>query len=180
MSEFEYVAVFISIIFGISVTHILTGVMRSFYRGERETTHLVLTAFMFLVLTLNWWTGFRWHDRETWSVDTFVIIIVWSVAHYVAAITLYPPLSSHVEQPFEYRIRWFLWAFIGIGLLDILQTWVLGSLFSPWYYLPYVGFLASLALIVVIVNRPEINRWAAWTFLVSMVGWTFIVRRFLA
>jgi hypothetical protein len=44
MSEFEYLAVFISIIFGISVTHILAGVVRSIYRGEKNQTHNVLAA----------------------------------------------------------------------------------------------------------------------------------------
>jgi hypothetical protein len=34
MSEFEYLAVFVSIIFGISVTHILAGAIRSIYRAE--------------------------------------------------------------------------------------------------------------------------------------------------
>lgn len=63
MSEFEYLAVFVSIIFGISVTHILSGVVRSFYRNERDETHFVLTAFFFLVLILNWWTGIAWKDQ---------------------------------------------------------------------------------------------------------------------
>ena len=34
MSEFEYLAVFMSIIFGISTTHVMAGVIRSIYRGD--------------------------------------------------------------------------------------------------------------------------------------------------
>ena len=47
MSEFEYLAVIVSVIFGISVTHILAGVIRSIYRGQIDETHFVLTAFSF-------------------------------------------------------------------------------------------------------------------------------------
>ena len=36
MSEFGYLAVFMSIIFGISTTHILAGVIRSIYRGQKK------------------------------------------------------------------------------------------------------------------------------------------------
>ena len=63
MSEFEYLAVIISIIFGISVTHILAGVIRSIYRGQIDETHFVLTAFFFLVMILNWWTGYSWQSQ---------------------------------------------------------------------------------------------------------------------
>jgi hypothetical protein len=67
MSQFEYLAVFVSIVFGISVTHILAGVIRSIYRGRIDETHIVLTLFFFVVLILNWWTGYNWHDQEVWS-----------------------------------------------------------------------------------------------------------------
>lgn len=114
MSQFEYLAVFVAIIFGISVTHILAGLIRSIYRQQIEETHFVLTAFFFLVLILNWWTGYSWQSQEVWSYGQFLVIIIWSLAHYLAAITLYPPQAAGIEQPFEYRRNWFLWAFIGV------------------------------------------------------------------
>ena len=122
MSKFEYLAVIISIIFGISLTHILAGTIRSAYRREADQTHFVLTAFLFLVLILNWWTGYSWADQDVWSFELFLVIIIWAISHYVAAITLYPPQSAGSEAPFEFRRSWFLWAFAGTCLADILQT----------------------------------------------------------
>lgn len=179
MSEFEYLAVFVSIIFGICVTHILAGVIRSVYRGQRDETHFVLTAFFFLLLILNWWTGFFWRNQEVWSFDLFLIIVIWSVSHYVAAITLYPPLAAGTEQPFEFRRNWFLWAFIGVSLTDILQTAAHGGLFTPWYYLPFVLHYVSISLLAILVNKASLHRWIAWYFLLSIASWSFIVRRFL-
>jgi hypothetical protein len=46
MSEFEYLAVFMSIIFGISTTHILSGVIRSIYRGQLDQTHFIVVALL--------------------------------------------------------------------------------------------------------------------------------------
>ena len=180
MSKFEYIAVFVSIIFSISVTHIMAGVIRSIYRGQFNTTHFVLTAFFFMVLLLNWWTGYAWHDTEVWSFDGFLIIIVWAVSHYLGAITLYPPLSAGVEHPFQYRRNWFLWAFVGVSSADILQTAGSGGLFAPWYYLPYVLHYIVLALVAIFVNKPGVHRWIAWYFLLSIVTWAFAVRRLLA
>ena len=179
MSEFEYLAVFISIIFGISVTHILAGVIRSIYRAELDETHFVLTAFFFLVLILNWWTGFSFRSVEVWSFDIFLIIVIWSVAHYIAAITLYPPQSAGVEHAFEYRRNWFMWAFIGTVVMDIGQTGARGALFAPWFYLPYVLHYIAVCLLAIFLNKPGFHRWSAWYLLVVTASWSFIVRRFL-
>jgi len=179
MSEFEYLSVFVSIIFGISLTHILSGVIRSVYRAETEETHLVLTGFFFVVMILNWWTAFSWRSVEKWSFDLFLLIIVWSISHYLAAITLYPPQAAGVERPFEYRRKWFLWAFVGVASTDILQTAARGDAFSPWYFLPFVFHYIILALVAIFVDRPRVHRWIARYFLVSIVIWSMLVRRFL-
>jgi hypothetical protein len=179
MSEFEFLAVFVSIVFGIAVTHVLAGVMRSFYRGQRDTTHLVLTAFIFLVLVLNWWTTYTWRDQEVWSFELFLIIIIWAMSHYVAAITLYPPLASGDEHPFEYRRHWFYIAFLGICVTDTMQTVAAGNVFEPWYYLPFVLHYAALAVIALVARKPVVYYWTAWYLLVSIAAWSFIVRRFL-
>lgn len=180
MSEFEYLAVFVSIIFGISVTHILRGTIRSIYRGEIDHTHFVLTAFLFFVLILNWWVGFSWVKQEVWSFDLFIVIVIWSVSHYLAAITLYPPLSAGIEHPFEFRRNWFLWAFFGLGLADIIQAIARGAVFTPRAYLPFVLHYMILSMLAIYIKRPWFYRVIAWYFLMSMLIWSFVVRRFLA
>ncbi len=179
MTEFEYLAVFVSIIFGISVTHILAGTIRSFYRAEKDLTHYLLTIFFFLVLILNWWTGFSWGKQEVWSFDLFLIIIVWAVSHYVAAITLYPPQSAGIEQPFEYRRNWFFWAFIGLIATDILQAAASGGLFTPWFYLPFVLHFVAACLLAIFIKAAIFHRWLAWYLVIVIATWAFVVRRFL-
>jgi hypothetical protein len=179
VSQFEYLAVFISIIFGIAVTHIMAGVMRSLYRGERDVTHVVFAAFMFFTLSLNWWTSFRWAGNEVWSIEIFIVIILWAMMHYVAAIALYPPLSAGTEQPFEYRRRWFLIAVVSAGLLDIVHTWLLGKLLDPVTYLPFVLHYILLCGIAIGLQREVVYRWLAWYLLVSLLAWAFVVRRFI-
>ncbi len=180
MSKFEYLAVIVSIIFGISVTHILAGLIRSIYRRQIDETHFVLTAFFFLVLILNWWTGYSWESQEIWSYELFLVIITWSVTHYLAAITLYPPQAAGFEQPFEYRRNWFFWAFIGVALTDILQTAARGDAFTPRVYLPFVLHYVAVGFLAIFVNKPSFQRWVAWYLLLSIAIWSFAVRRFLA
>ena len=157
----------------------MAGVMRSLYRGDHDTTHVVFAAFMFFMLILNWWTSFRWVDHEVWSIEIFIVIIVWAVSHYVAAIALYPPAATGSEQPFEYRRRWFLLAFIFAVLLDIVHTWVLGKLFDPVVYLPFVLHYIVLSVIGFALRNEVVYRWLAWYLLVSLLAWAFVVRRFI-
>lgn len=179
MSEFEFLSVLVSIIFGISITQLMAGVMRSFYRGTQDETILVLSAFLFLVLILNWWVSYTWREEIVWSFERYLMIIIWAVAHYVAAITLYPPTASGAEQPFIRRRHWFLWAFFGIAITDMLEAVAQGKLFEPWYYMPFVTHYAILALVGIALRKPAVYRWLAWYFLVSMAAWSFVVRRFL-
>lgn len=179
MSEFEYLAVFMSIIFGISTTHVMAGVIRSVYRGELNHTHFVLTAFFFVVLILDWWTGFAWSEQENWNFFHFIVIVIWSMTHYVGAITLYPPSSAGVEHPFDYRHNWFLKAFIAVAAMDIAQTAARGDAFDPPLYLPFVGHYIVVALLALYVNKPMFHRIMAWYLLLTTVSWSLIVRLFL-
>lgn len=179
MSEFEYLAVFVSIIFGISVTHILAGVIRSIYQGQRNQTHLVLTAFFFMILIVDWWTGISWRDETDWNFYLFLIIVIWAVSHYVAAITLYPPQTTGIEHPLEYRSTWFFWAFVGVASTDILQTAARGDVFDPPIYLPFVLHYIVVSLFAIFINKSGFHRWMAWYLLISILTWAFVVRLFL-
>ncbi|MGD9258757.1 MAG: hypothetical protein PVG29_13140, partial [Gammaproteobacteria bacterium] len=115
-----------------------------------------------------------------WSFDLFIVIVIWSVSHYLAAITLYPPLSAGIEHPFEFRRNWFLWAFFGLGLADIIQAIARGAVFTPRTYLPFVLHYMILSMLAIYIKRPWFYRVIAWYFLMSMLIWSFVVRRFLA
>lgn len=179
MGEFDYLAVFISIIFGISVARILEGAIGTIYRGDSDANQLIWTSFMFLVMVLNWWVGYAWHDQQYWDFDRFLVIIFWALAHFLTAIALYPPEAHGGTRPFADRRNWFLLAFITVMLTDILQTAVRGALFAPWYYLPFAAHYALLALIAIFVKKPKFDRWVAIYSLVTMFTWALIVRRFV-
>jgi hypothetical protein len=178
MSKFEFLAVFVSIIFGLSLTHVLSGTMRSIYRQTFEQSHLVLTGFILMVLVLNWWMTFAWRDQEVWTLDLFLIMIAWAISHYVVAITLYPP-DSPGGLGFEQRRAWFFGAFIAVTVTDIGQTAARGGLLNPPAYLPFVLHYAVLSTVAIFYKHPVFHKLLAWYFLISMSTWALVVRRFL-
>jgi hypothetical protein len=66
MSSFEFISILISIVVGLGVTNLLSGVGRAFYRRKQtpmDEVHIVLTMATLLVLSLNWWVAFKWNTN---------------------------------------------------------------------------------------------------------------------
>jgi len=159
MSEFEFLIVFISVVIGLGVTHILHGVGRIIHnrgRIEVDTVHALWTANVLLILVLNWWVSFSWGDFTAWSFDIYLVLIVWAISLYMMAVILYPPDirgdESYTEL-FERNRQWLFGMFILMIGLDIAQTALRGDLFSPPIYLPFVLHYALLAAIGIVVSN---------------------------
>jgi hypothetical protein len=178
LSEFEFLSILISIVFGLALTHVLSGAVRSVYAGTASETHLVYAAFFIQVLILNWWVGFKWNTHAEWSFETFLILILWAMTHYVMAVTVYPPGSS--DDDHDRRSWWFLWAFVAAVSMDIAVTAIRGDLFRPWYYLPFVLHYIALSVIAITINTPSVHRFVSWWFLSTIIVWAFLVRRLLS
>jgi hypothetical protein len=178
MSEFEFIAVFVSIIFGLSLTQILSGAIYLAQRRELSASHAGWTLFVLYMLVINWWTFFPWSQIEQWSFDLFFMILVWALAHYVMATSLFPGRSLEGYR-FDERRRAICWAFIFAALTDIGQTAMRGALFSPWYYLVFVNYLMFTAAGGLLTTNNRFHRIIPWVLFLSMVTWSFVVRRFL-
>ena len=185
MNEFEFLAVFISIVVGLGVTHILYGLGRLIHnRGHQRVAplHFIWTLNVLLILLLNWWVLFLWADHPGWSFDIYLLLIGWGIALYMLAVILYPPdinLEDSYEEIFERNRKWLFGAFILFVALDVAQTAVRGQLTEPRIYLPFVLHYAALAAIGIPVENDRYQRFLAWYFLVTLILWCLFVRRFL-
>lgn len=185
MNEFEFLAVFISIVVGLGVTHILYGLARIIHNRDRlqlDTLHFVWTLNVLLILLLNWWVLFLWVDHPAWSFDIYLLLIAWGVLLYMLSVVLYPPDIRGDESYgvlFEKNRQWLFGAFIAFVLLDIAQTAVRGQLFTPGIYLPYVVHYAVLAAIGMLVANRRYQLFFAWYMLITLLLWCLVVRRLL-
>ena len=185
MNEFEFLAVFISIVVGLGVTHILYGLSRLIHnRGQQALAplHFIWTLNVLLILLLNWWVLFLWADYPGWSFDIYLLLIGWGIALYMLAVILYPPdikLEDSYEEIFRRNRTWLFGAFIIFIALDVAQTAVRGELFEPAIYLPFVLHYAALAAIGIAVPSKRYQYFLAWYFLITLTLWCLFVRRLL-
>jgi hypothetical protein len=185
MNEFEFLAVFISIIVGLGVTHILYGIARLIHNRDHQSVsklHFVWTLNVLLILLLNWWILFLWVDYPSWSFDIYLLLIGWGIALYMLAVILYPPdigPEDTYEAIFQKNRKWLLGTFVVFVGFDVAQTAARGQLFEPAIYLPFVVHYALLAAIGIPVSSRRYHNFVAWYFLITLVLWSVLVRRLL-
>ena len=183
VSEFQFVAVLVAIVFGLSLTHLLSSTARAFFAASEfryGLTRMAWTGFVLLILLLNWWVTFSWREIEVWSFDLFLVFITWAGSHYALVIALYPfnGLGTDIEIE-NWSPRPLLITFILVAILDYAQTAVRGELFSSPYYIPFTLHYIVLAGIAAFLQSERVYRVTAWYFLISFFSWALIVRRFL-
>ena len=90
MSKFEFIAVLLSIIFGLALTNLLSGMLRAFFRRDLTDTRIAWTILVGNLLLVNWWLFFRWSDNEVWHYYEYVYLVGWATVHYLMAVSLFP------------------------------------------------------------------------------------------
>jgi hypothetical protein len=180
MSEFEFLSVLVSIIFGLGLTHALSGLFRMAYLRELTERRVLYTIWVFMVLVLNWWVFYGWRDYTAWSFEVFLLIVLWALSFYVLAITLYPPEGTTRASGTAWsEYRGFHVAVAATVMLDIAWTALKGNLFTPWYYLPFVLHYVVLGYLAEVVRSHTFRRAVAWWYLLSIVAWALVVRRYV-
>lgn len=185
MSEFEYLSVLVSIIIGLGLTQILSGVARSVHRRrsiELDPIHSVWSASTFLMLILNWWVFFQSRELGEWTFSTFLVVVSWAVLFYLMAVILYPPDMEEDEtygDVWSRNRRWFMGIWVGTSVLDTLITYRRGDLFNPPTYLPVILHLMVLGLLGVFIRSRRFHLALGIYVLLFALAWSTGVRRLL-
>ena len=185
MSAFEYLAVLVSLILGLGITHILAGVGHTIHRRAEiriDLVHTLWTIATFLILVLNWWVFFQARFITEWSFGDFLLVIGWAVAFYLMTVVLYPPGMVEGEdygRIFEANRPWFFGLFIVSSLIDITMTALRGDLLDPPYYLLFVLHLLVLAGIGMVAKSRRYHLFFVCYILAIGLFWIFMTRRLL-
>ena len=186
MTEFEYLAVLVSIILGLGITHLLTGVGRTIHRRAEsnvDALHSLWSAATFWILVLNWWVFFQSRTFTNWSFGVFLVVIVWAVLFYLMTVVLYPPDLAEGEDyggVFERNRGWFLGLFVASSLSDIGLTALRGDLLDPPQYLPFAGHFVVLGIMGMLIKARRFQLFLAGYVLIISLVWSLLARRFLA
>lgn len=178
MSTFEFISVFISMIFGLGLAHLFTNAMAHVFQRKLNYERGAYLLFTTMIVLGQWWTLFRWRDVQTWTFEAFAVLVLWALTVFAMPVALYPP-GEDVHADIKHR-RTFLALFLVMGVLDVAQTAMLGALFEPKYYLIFVGHYIAIAALGIASQSPRLHNVIATYLAASLTLWMLVVRRLLA
>ena len=158
MSPFEYVIVLISIILGLGITTLLTGVAQLIKHHHHTlffAPYLILILLVFVLHVHEWWESYTLKAVAEWPLLLFLFIILYPINLYVLAHLLFPSDLSHGFDTKEYYLnhyrRIFAWA-CPLPILSIIQNITL----AHYTLTDQVGQIIVLALLMaMVVIRPS-------------------------
>jgi hypothetical protein len=130
MTIFEHLSVFVSIILGLAVVHLLGGVsliLDARIRAAVYWIHLMWTANMLFLIVLVWLGNFVLAPVTVFSAAHFLNLIAYSMVIYLMSGLLYP---VHGEEVTDFREHFFAnrRRFFSLGVLFVLTDAVDGFL----------------------------------------------------
>lgn len=115
MSSFDYLSVLISIVLGLSIANVLTGLVALVRHRRRASSFWPLPMWMvtlFLIHIQTWWALFGLRATTQWSFAAFLVVLLQPVALFVMAALIVPELSASGDidlRGFYFRVALVFW-----------------------------------------------------------------------
>jgi len=96
VTQFEYIAVLVSVIAGLGIVHLLRGVARFFTARniyKPYWVHLLWTWNVFHFIVFFWWFVWRWSSVTEWQLVLFLFILAYAICLYLMCAILYQRIT---------------------------------------------------------------------------------------
>lgn len=99
MSPFEFVVVLISIIIGLGITTILTGVAEIIRSGIRPCLpYAIWIVLSFTMHIHEWWQSYQLRSIEVWTLPLFLLLLIYPIVLYILAHVLFPSEKGRFDS----------------------------------------------------------------------------------
>jgi hypothetical protein len=175
---FEFIGVIYSVVLGVAVAQLMTGVARLIEERQRVRNYWVHSAWIAAVLLGdigNWWSMWSVRDAKSWHLVTFLLLIALTGAIFLMTVLLFPR-TSDVSETVDLRAHYyansaiFLRANAAAWALALFCNWSLypvDTWFDPWLSIP--AAVVVLSLVVAQTKRPITHGIFSVTVLLAMV-----------
>ena len=184
MSLFEFLMVMVSIIIGLAMSELLTGVAR-LIRSRSETraywVQLVLVTAVFIVLVQQWWEFWQLRELQEWTFALVLLYLSELVGLFLIAHLLFPEhvrgADLHAYYHGEMRAVWW----IGVVTILIAMSFWHVAVGHPVFIADNISTLIGLCAFIVlgVSQRPLLHKTLVPLFLLlsiwDVVQFSFVV-----
>ncbi len=132
--EFQYLSVLVSIVLGLGITQLLTGVGRLAQARGRVRGYwpaALWIVLLFLIHVQSWWAIFALRDHHAWTFLAFLVVLMTPTSLYLMAALALPDVDLRSAEPVDLRehyhaqARWFFGAVELVILSSLLRPLVI-------------------------------------------------------
>jgi hypothetical protein len=123
VNVYSYLTVLISIILGLGITHLLSGVARSVSRRATTVFYwptLVWILVLLVLIVQVWWVDFSLSAQAQWTFAGFASTLLIPATLYFMSFLILPDAGDMHDTYFENRV-WFFSLLVAIPFLGSLQ-----------------------------------------------------------
>jgi hypothetical protein len=158
MTPFEYVTVLISIILGLGITQIVSGIADMVQRWKEVKLywpHLLWIVFVFFLHIQEWWVLYEMRYISTWMLPTFLFTILYPINLFILARILFPPATDTGTDfrsfYFDNFRKFFVWAVI-LTVLSIADNLLFNG--YTWTDQP-VQLILLIGMTYLVYKKPK-------------------------
>ena len=107
MSPFEFVTVLVSIILGLGITQLMSGVADLIHQWDKVKVywpHLLWVVLTFVLQVQEWWFTYELRSITTWRLPFFLFEVLYPINLFVLARILFPNVG---EGPVDLKVFYF-------------------------------------------------------------------------
>jgi hypothetical protein len=177
MSPFEYVSVLVSIIYGLGITLILTGVAELIRRWKTIipfAPYFIWIALVFVLHVYEWWEHYTLRLISSWSLPLFLFIILYPILLFILANLLFPTKWSKKgidfkEFYFATYSKFFLWTIL-LAVIAIIQNVFLEGYEIQEQFVQIIVVIVFSSLLIWRTMNVVIHTLVALLMLLFMLG----------
>lgn len=177
MSQFEFSFALVSIIAGLALAHLMSGLTRSRKDsdGKWDIAHIGFSTATVVLLVTVWWATYRWANFEPFRYPEFILLCCYVSTFYIISVILYPAHSATVPA-FSTIRHLFYPVLIFYSVTEMIVMYIRDGSFSPWYYVPMMILVIVLSGFGMFVRRNRFDEIFAIWFLFINFAWPFVAR----
>jgi hypothetical protein len=186
MDMYLHVRVLFSIILGLGISRLLTGVARIVQHPRQYRVywvHLLWACFAFLYLINFWWWEYRLASIQRWTFPLYFFIAMYAVLLFLLCVLLFPDEMADYDSFKAYyysRRQWIFGLMTAVFVADIADTLIKGGGYlralGPLYY---VRTGLSIILCAAAIKIKDERFHAAFAIFATALEMALILRSYM-
>jgi hypothetical protein len=177
MSPFEFVTVLISIILGLGITQIMSGLADLIHQWKTVRLywpHLLWVVLVFILHVQDWWLLYQLKGVASWQLPLFLFQVLYPISLFILARILFPmsgeSAATDMRAYYMDNYRKFFVMVMILAMLSAIENMIFHGLGMEGWLVNAAIFL-TLAVLFVRNQLPErVHQALAVLLLITMVS----------